>query len=104
MVGKQVRLQPGDWNVYKRVVDGVANDHKQFVRLIKESTSAAVPRRINAEAARLVEKAGDLLRSSDRTGARTALSDAEHLNPAERGLWLAYSTLYALEGDADRAT
>jgi tetratricopeptide (TPR) repeat protein len=102
-VTKQARLPPANWTEYQQFVDKVVKDHQQYVRLVRRTTSAALPSRTNREAVDMIVKAMNLLQAQDLDGARVLLSDAEHLNPTEVTLWLAYATLYGLQSEMDRA-
>jgi tetratricopeptide (TPR) repeat protein len=82
---------------YQNFSTAVNSHLGQFIVLTKGSAGAKIViSESDPRAEELIGKAAEAIQRRDFNGARDALSQAELLNPKQRGLWLAWSMLYGV--------
>ena len=92
------------WPDYQKLAHAVAGDHDQLIQLTRTSGKAeAVVVVSDPQAEALVRQAAVALSRKDLPAAKTALDEAERLNPKQRSLWFFRAGLDQLSGDPKAA-
>jgi tetratricopeptide (TPR) repeat protein/transglutaminase-like putative cysteine protease len=92
------------WEQYQRFRTAINGNQEQWIRLTPTGSAAGGGVAVSdARAETLIEQARTALRKQDSKGAQDALAEAERLNPKQPGLWNAYTALYALTRDVEKA-
>jgi len=85
-----------EWDTYRKLSGAIYDDHNQWMELTAANAPAAIPN--NSEAAALIEKATNELRSQDLVAAKADLDKANKLAPNQLGLWSSLAFVAMAEG------
>ncbi len=97
----QNKVPVSDWETYKKFVKNVQDDQNLFIQLAAPGVATAAEEISNPDAERLIREAGADMRSGDFNSARSALKQAEKLNPHQPGLWQNFGYLAFVNHDWD---
>jgi tetratricopeptide (TPR) repeat protein len=82
------------WEDYQKFVKNVQEDENRFIQLTASGMEAAAEEEIsNPDAERPIQEAFIDMQNNNFEAARSALDQAEKLNPRQLGLWMGYGSL-----------
>ncbi len=100
LVVKETKVPVSEWDDYVSFQKKVTSDENQYAQLASSANgthnSAVVN---NSEAQALIQQAFQSIQRRDLNTGRDQLTQAERLNPRQRGLWATYAALYMMSND-----
>jgi len=100
----QSKVPVAKWEEYQKFVKNVQEDENRFIQLTAPGMEAAVEEEIsNPDAERLIQEAFIDMQNNNFEAARSALDQAEKLNPRQLGLWMGYGSLQWRNNNMDDA-
>ncbi len=102
LVVKEPKVPLSEWDDYVSFQKKVTSDENQYAQLASSTNgthnSAVVN---NSEAQTLIQQAFQSIQRRDLNTGRDQLTQAERLNPRQRGLWATYAALYMMSNDPE---
>jgi transglutaminase-like putative cysteine protease/tetratricopeptide (TPR) repeat protein len=100
LVITKAKLPVNQWDDYVSFQKKIRKDENQYSQLASSANGAHNPAVINnSEAETLIQQAFQSIQRRDFNTGHDQLTQAERLNPRQRGLWATYAALYIMTND-----